>query len=444
MPRGLRRANARNDNVPDGLISRRAFGQAIGTAAMGASMPTVCAASSLSPVRGRGQGEGERGKGGGNDRPQRGRARGAHATQAALGARGDGGAPGADRAREPEGQRHRHARRRAGAWPMRRGRTSAPRAAEPLGPLHGLPVAHKDLVDTAGIRTTRGSPFYRDHVPTRDALIVDAHARGRRDHGRQDQHAGVRRRVAHLQHGLRRHAQPVRPRRRPAAAAAAARPWRSRCGMVPIADGSDTGGSLRNPAAFCNVVGFRPSPGRVPSEIGIAGRRSRSPGPMARIGRRRRAVPQRHRRTRSAQRRSSINEDGARFARPLGRDFKGVRVAWWRGLGGIPFEPEIRRVVDANRACSRTSAASSKRPSRTSPASTRRFRRCATRPIIREYAALVASSGRSGSRTRSNARVAEAERQTAADVGARLARQAQHVRAEPRSSSSATSTSCCR
>ena len=42
----------------------------------------------------------------------------------------------------------------------------------PLGPLHGLPVAHKDLVDTAGIRTTRGSPFYRDNVPTHDALIV--------------------------------------------------------------------------------------------------------------------------------------------------------------------------------------------------------------------------------------------------------------------------------
>src|SRR5437868_4873715 len=42
----------------------------------------------------------------------------------------------------------------------------------PRGPLHGLPVAHKDLVDTAGIRTTRGSPFYRDHVPTKDGLIV--------------------------------------------------------------------------------------------------------------------------------------------------------------------------------------------------------------------------------------------------------------------------------
>src|SRR5687767_7095788 len=41
-----------------------------------------------------------------------------------------------------------------------------------VGPLHGLAVAHKDLVDTAGIRTTRGSPFHRDHVPARDALLV--------------------------------------------------------------------------------------------------------------------------------------------------------------------------------------------------------------------------------------------------------------------------------
>ena len=120
------------------------------------------------------------------------------------------------------------------------------------------------------------------------------------------------------------------------------------CGMVPIADGSDTGGSLRNPAAFCNVVGFRPSPGRVPREsaslvaalgVGPDGAHrsptwrcssARSPGRIRGV-------------------RSSIQEDGARFGAPLGRDFKGVRVAWWRGLGGIPFEPEIRRVVDANR-----------------------------------------------------------------------------------------------
>src|SRR6185503_16751290 len=61
----------------------------------------------------------------------------------------------------------------------------------PLGPLHGLPIAHKDLVETQGIRTTRGSPFYRDYV-------------------RQDQHAGVRRRITHVQHDLRGDAEPVR------------------------------------------------------------------------------------------------------------------------------------------------------------------------------------------------------------------------------------------
>jgi amidase len=117
--------------------------------------------------------------------------------------------------------------------------------------------------------------------------------------------------------------------------------------MLPIADGSDMGGSLRNPPAFCNVVGLRPSPGRVPNES-----TSWSPlpvsGPIARtvadVALFLSAIA-------GADSRSplSIDEDPARFRAPLGKDFKGVRVAWWRGLGGIPIEPEIRRVVDGNR-----------------------------------------------------------------------------------------------
>ena len=137
-------------------------------------------------------------------------------------------------------------------------------SGERLGPLHGLPVAHKDLLVTKGIRTTFGSP---DLPRLRAGYRCDhrrAVARGRRDHHRQDQHAGVRRRLADLQPGVRRDPQPLGRRRRPAAAAAAVRRSALACGMVPIADGSDLGGSLRNPASFCNVVGLRPAAGRVP------------------------------------------------------------------------------------------------------------------------------------------------------------------------------------
>jgi amidase len=117
--------------------------------------------------------------------------------------------------------------------------------------------------------------------------------------------------------------------------------------MLPIADGSDMGGSLRNPPAFCGVVGLRPSPGRVVSDssswspLAVAGPIARSAADVA-LFLSAIAGPDPHSPL-------SIGEDPARFRAPLDRDFKGVRVAWWRGLGGIPFEPEIRRVVDGNR-----------------------------------------------------------------------------------------------
>jgi amidase len=197
----------------------------------------------------------------------------------------------------------------------------------PVGPLHGLPVAHKDLVDTAGIRTTRGSPFYRDHVPTRDASIVTRiHAAGAITVGKTNTpEFGAGSQTFNTVFGATRNPYNLTKTcggsSGGAATAVAAR-------LLPIADGSDTGGSLRNPPAFCNVVGLRPSPGRVVSDSAsflsvIAGPDPR--GPL------------------------SIGEDPARFRAPLDRNFRGVRVAWWRGLGGIPFEPEVRRVTDANR-----------------------------------------------------------------------------------------------
>jgi amidase len=216
----------------------------------------------------------------------------------------------------------------------------------PLGALHGLPVAHKDLVDTAGIRTTRGSPFYRDNVPTRDALIVTRIlAAGAITCGKTNTpELGAGSQTFNSVFGATRNPYDLTKTCGGSSGGAAVA---LACGMLPIAAGSDTGGSLRNPAAFCNVVGIRPSPGRVPSEstswspLSVSGPMARSVADTALFLSAMAGPDQRSP--------LSIAEDGARFRAPLERDFKGVRVAWWRGVGGIPFEPEIRRVVDANR-----------------------------------------------------------------------------------------------
>jgi amidase len=216
----------------------------------------------------------------------------------------------------------------------------------PVGVLHGLPIAHKDLVDTAGIRTTQGSPFYRDFVPTRDAPIVTRiRAAGAITCGKTNTpEFGAGSQTFNTVFGATRNPYDLTKTCGGSSGGAAVS---LACGMLPIADGSDTGGSLRNPAAFCNVVGFRPSPGRVPgdsaswSPLSVSGPMARSVADLA-LFLSAIAGPD----PRSP---LSLLEDPARFMEPLDRSFKGVRVAWWRGLGGIPFEPEIRRVVDANR-----------------------------------------------------------------------------------------------
>ena len=215
-----------------------------------------------------------------------------------------------------------------------------------LGPLHGLPVAHKDLVDTAGVRTTYGSPYYKDHVPAEDALIVtrirDAGAimLGKTNTPEFGAGSNTFNPVFGATHNPYNLAKTVGGSSGGAAAAL-------RTGMVPIADGSDTGGSLRNPAAFNNVVGFRPSPGRVPRKNGSWSPLSTS-GPMARnvsdVALFLSAIAGPY-----AGDPHWIDEDPARFRAPLGRSLKGVRVAWFKKLGGIPFEPEILRVVNASR-----------------------------------------------------------------------------------------------
>lgn len=216
----------------------------------------------------------------------------------------------------------------------------------PLGVLHGLPVAHKDLVSTAGIRTTFGSPLFRDNIPTVDALIVKrTTAAGAITLGKTNTPewgAGSNTFNAVFGATLNPYNTDRTVGGSSGGAAAALR-----CGMVPLAGGSDTGGSLRNPAAFCNVVGLRPTPGRVPDDDGSWSPLS-TQGPMARsvqdVALFLSAMVGHH----SADP-LCLDETGSQFLKPLTRSFKGTRVAWFRNMGGIPFEPEITRVVNANK-----------------------------------------------------------------------------------------------
>ena len=219
---------------------------------------------------------------------------------------------------------------------------------EALGPLHGLPIAHKDLELTRDIRTTFGSPIYRDFVPERSSLLVErlqgagAITIGKTNTPEFGAGAQTYNEVFGETHNPYDLSKTCGGSSGGAAVALAS-------GLLPIADGSDFGGSLRNPAAFCNVVGFRPSPGRVPGypsamawwNLSVVGPMARTVGDVAlllsAIAGPDRRVP------------ISLPEPGERFAAPLQRDFVGTRVAWSADLGGLPIDPRIAAVHNAQR-----------------------------------------------------------------------------------------------
>jgi amidase len=233
---------------------------------------------------------------------------------------------------------------RARAWAKEADEKQASGAA--LGPLHGLPVAHKDLVETAGIRTTRGSLFYKDYVPTADALIVKRiRAAGAITIGKTNTpEFGAGSNTFNPIFGATHNPYDLS---RTVGGSSGGAACALTCNLMPIADGSDTGGSLRNPAAWNNVVGFRPSPGRVPDDDG-----SWSPlsthGPMARsvadVALFLSAIAGFY-----APDPTALCDDPAQFRAPLATSQKGARIAWFTNLGGLPIEPEITRVVNANR-----------------------------------------------------------------------------------------------
>ncbi|MCW2682712.1 MAG: Amidase, Asp-tRNAAsn/Glu-tRNAGln amidotransferase subunit [Blastococcus sp.] len=217
-----------------------------------------------------------------------------------------------------------------------------------VGPLHGLPVAHKDTHSTGGMRTTWGSPLHADTVPARDELVVarlkaaGAIRIGKTNVPEFAAGSHTFNSVFGVTHNPYRHGLSAGGSSGGAAAALAA-------GLVPLAEGSDMGGSLRNPAAFCNVVGLRPTPGRVPtwpaamgwSQLSVQGPMGRTvadvalqlcalAGPDPRVP-------------------ISLAEPGSVFAPVLPTSLKGLRVAWAPDLGGrVTVDPAITAVLSSS------------------------------------------------------------------------------------------------
>jgi amidase len=203
-----------------------------------------------------------------------------------------------------------------------------------VGRLHGLPIAIKDLEPAIGFRWTRGSLAFANDVASEDSAIV----------ARMKQAGAIpigKTNVPEFGMGSHTYNKVYGTTRNPwnvtktaggssggGAAAIAA-------GLLPLADGSDFGGSLRNPANFTNIVGMRPSYGLVPDDpnplpgvgFGVKGPMARSVKDLALL----------------------LSVLAARELVPVDADVRGRRVAWAPDLGGLPIDPRVRRVIDAQR-----------------------------------------------------------------------------------------------
>jgi len=211
---------------------------------------------------------------------------------------------------------------------------------EPLGALAGLPIAIKDLEAVCGMRTTQGSPLYRDWVPDYDSAMVERLRRA---------DVVILGKTNVPEFGLGSHTFN-------SVFGATRNPWNTQLsaggssggaaaavasGMLPFADGSDFGGSLRNPASFNNLLGLRTSPGRIarfPAHDGFAGHSVL--GPIARTAGDAALL--------LAAMQGADARDPLSIAMPakprhgrLARDFRGVRIAYSETLGGLPFEKEV-------------------------------------------------------------------------------------------------------
>lgn len=212
---------------------------------------------------------------------------------------------------------------------------------ESLGWMHGFPHAVKDLAATKGIRTSGGSPLV-DRVPDHDAIFVERlRKNGAILIGKTNvPEFGLGSQSYNPIFGVTRNAY-VQAKTAGGSSGGAAASLALR--MLPVADGSDFMGSLRNPAAFNNVIGFRPSFGRVP--VGPGGEAYLAePWSLGPMGRRVRDVAMLLSVMAGPDERAplAIEQDPVMFTQPLERDFHGARLGWLGDLGGrLPFESGI-------------------------------------------------------------------------------------------------------
>lgn len=218
----------------------------------------------------------------------------------------------------------------------------------PLGPLHGLPVAHKDLVMTRGMRTTYGSRVHENYVPVRSALLVERQqAAGAISIGKTNTpEFGAGSQTFNEVFGATRNPYDLG---KTCGGSSGGSAVALATGMVALADGTDMGGSLRCPANYCNVVGLRPSIGRVPDfpsqngwgNLSVYGPMARSVSDLALHL----SVMAGH----DARDPLAISEGGAQFGAPLQRDLKGMRIAWSMDMGGLPVDARVVAVLNAQR-----------------------------------------------------------------------------------------------
>jgi len=212
----------------------------------------------------------------------------------------------------------------------------------------GLPIAYKDLMPTKGIRTTFGSPIFEKNIPAENGAVVERlGAAGVITLGKTNTpEFGAGSQTFNQVFGATKNPYDLTKTCGGSSGGAAAA---VASGMLPFADGGDLAASLRNPGNYCNVVGFRPTPGRVSAyPEGNVWNTLSTLGPIARTvedvafllsgmaGPDPRAP-------------ATITEPGEIFLKKLNRSFKKTRIAWSRNLGGLPVEPAVTAVLESQR-----------------------------------------------------------------------------------------------